>query len=616
MTTKFFEQLSSNLNELFKNNEEYNVIIEVGQEPNIHTFKVHSNILSSRCLYFKDKLAAITYNDNNMKVIKQANVSIEVFDIIIKYIYNGIISLETVDASVIFELLIASSEFGLAELIKQIQLFLIENHTSWLRLNFSLIYQAVLKSNNLKDLQQFYENIIDKHPNIIFDSDDFPALSENILIYILKLDNLQMNEGKIWDYVIKWGIARNPSLPPKLDQWSEVHFLALKNSLQNCLPLIRYFQTSGEDIFDKVRPYRKILEPTLWEDIMLKFMAPNRNITSNVLPPRINITIVDNSTSEIESKLGTRSIMGRNDESFVDLMEIEPNVASALNNSGITYLKMKKFNESFTDLNKLLEIEPDEAFALRIRGVTYRIEESHLFLSIKIVSPDIFECHQGFDLANFDNPQYPLSEVLQFKILKNETYGAFKAMVAQKFGILSDQIRFWNFIKRPNETIRPEIPIVDNFLTMTMENFHKKYARIQDEQDELKLFLNVMDKPFNTQAWFPQDSFIMISVKYFNPDSQSLKGLCHLYIKGFNKVGDIIPILCKAKGFPPHTPVKIYEEIKPNMIVMMNPKHSFDQSEIQNGDIICFQKALTEEESLNALLLFLSMDPLKLWLQQ
>ncbi|RIB30732.1 hypothetical protein C2G38_2026600 [Gigaspora rosea] len=453
MTTKLFEQLSSSLNELLKNNEEYNVIIEVGQEPNIHTFK---------------------YNDNNLKIIKQANVSIEVFDVIIKYIYNGIISLETIDASDIFKLLIASSEFGLEELIKHIQLFLIENHTSWLHLNFSFIYQASLKNNNLKDLQQFYTNIIEKNPIIIFDSDDFPDLSENILIDILKLENLQMNEGKIWDYVIKWGIAQNPSLPLKLDQWSEMHFLALKNSLQNCFPLIRYFQISGEDIFDKVRPYRKILDPILWEDIMLKFMTPNKNITSHILPPRINITIADNCTdnctSEIESKLTTRNIMGRNEESFVDLMEIEPNFASALNNRGITYLKMKTFNESFADLNKLLEIEPDEAFALRIRGVTYRIEESHLFLSFKIATQDTFMCHQGFDLAYFD-------KVSQFKILKSETYGAFKAMIAQKFGILVEKISFWIFTNRQNKTVRPDTPIVDKFLTLTMEQVHKKHAK-------------------------------------------------------------------------------------------------------------------------------------------
>ncbi|RIB29192.1 hypothetical protein C2G38_1211238 [Gigaspora rosea] len=129
MTVNFFEQLSSNLNQLLKNSNEYNVIIEVGQVPDIQAFK-------------------------------QPNISIEVFNIIIKYIYCGSISLENINASVIFELLIASNEFRLEELIKHVQSFLLENKTSWLRLNFSRVYQASFKDNNLKDLQQFCANII------------------------------------------------------------------------------------------------------------------------------------------------------------------------------------------------------------------------------------------------------------------------------------------------------------------------------------------------------------------------------------------------------------------------------------------------------------------------
>ncbi|RIB15923.1 hypothetical protein C2G38_2191317 [Gigaspora rosea] len=393
MTVNFFERLSSDLSQLLKNSNEYNVIIEVGQGPDIQVFKVHSNILNSRCLYFKDKLDAITYNNNNVKIIKQPNISIEVFNIIIKYIYCGSISLENINASVIFELLIASNEFRLEELIKHVQSILLENNASWLRLNFSRVYKASFKDNNLKDLQQFCANIIAKHPNIILDSDEFLSIPENILIFILKLDNLQMDEGKIWDYTIKWGIAQNPSLPPNHDQWSDEHFSALKSSLRDCLPLIRYFQIPGEDVFNKVRPYQKILDPNLWADIMLKFMAPNSPITSRILPPRVNlpstlpsrdsnISIVDNDLPEIESNKASElkksgdSYPSRDSNISIvdnDLSEIESNKASELRKSGDSYRKMGKYKESITDLTKSLEIKPDDAFALRSRGESYRM---------------------------------------------------------------------------------------------------------------------------------------------------------------------------------------------------------------------------------------------------
>ncbi|RIB16238.1 hypothetical protein C2G38_1526351 [Gigaspora rosea] len=162
-----------------------------------------------------------------------------------------------------------------------------------------------------------------------------------MLIFILKLDNLQMDEGKIWDYIINWGIAQNPSLPLNPDQWSDEHFLALKSSLQNCLPLIRYFQISGEDIFEKVRPYQKILDQTLWADIMLKFMAPNKAIsTSNVLTPRKNLT----------TTLPFRDIADKG------ITEIESNRASELRKSGKAYRIMGKYEESLIDLTKSLEI--------------------------------------------------------------------------------------------------------------------------------------------------------------------------------------------------------------------------------------------------------------------
>ncbi|CAG8827774.1 8600_t:CDS:2, partial [Racocetra persica] len=120
-----------------------------------------------------------------------------------------------------------------------------------------------------------------------------------------------------------------------------------------------------------------------------------------------------------------------------------------------------------------------------------------------------------------------------------------------------------------------------------MEEIHTKMS---PRSNELKLFL---------EAWFPtmkENPPIPIFIKYFNPNAQSLEGVCHLYVRKFGKVGDILKILCEKKKFPPHTPLNIYEEIKPHMIKEMKPELTFQQSEIQDGDIICFQKALTEQE--------------------
>ncbi|RIB14454.1 hypothetical protein C2G38_2040175 [Gigaspora rosea] len=97
-----------------------------------------------------------------------------------------------------------------------------------------------------------------------------------------------MDEGKILDQVIKWGIAKNHDLDPDPARWSDANFSTLKTTLRNCLPHIRYFHISSEDVIDKLYPYQKIVEPSLWKDIFIKNLdVQNRYITSSILPPRV-----------------------------------------------------------------------------------------------------------------------------------------------------------------------------------------------------------------------------------------------------------------------------------------------------------------------------------------
>ncbi|RIB27902.1 hypothetical protein C2G38_2060788 [Gigaspora rosea] len=213
------------------------------------------------------------------------------FNAIIKYIYSGVISLKNYEASAIFDLLITINEFMLPELVSHFQHILINNNTTWLRLNFSRVYQISFQNENLIDLQKFCNDVIVKHPRMIFDSDDFINLQENALIALLKNDDLQMDESEIWDKVILWGKAKTPNLPPKIGEWNHDNFKSLKSTLQNCLSHIRYFQVSGEDVLKKIKPYRYILEDYIWDDIISKLIAPNMPITSPILPPRKKVMV-------------------------------------------------------------------------------------------------------------------------------------------------------------------------------------------------------------------------------------------------------------------------------------------------------------------------------------
>ncbi|RHZ59361.1 hypothetical protein Glove_364g24 [Diversispora epigaea] len=286
MSLKFFDKLSQNFIELLNDKDDYNVIIEV--ENKEKTFMAHSNILKYRSSYFQKELENVHPNENNIKIIIKSSISARIFDIILKYIYGGIVNLENVETGIIFDLMLVANEFELDELSKELETILIKDKASWLKTHFSFIYYSTFIYNNLKDLENFCNDIVSKYPNIIFESSDFTSLQESALVSLLKQDDLQIEEIKIWDYVIKWGIARNFTLPTNLEEWTKENFLTLKTALQQCLPLIRYFHILNLEIFGKIRPYNKTLDKQLWEDInhQQHIVDPDRPVKSVTLSAR------------------------------------------------------------------------------------------------------------------------------------------------------------------------------------------------------------------------------------------------------------------------------------------------------------------------------------------
>ncbi|RHZ73582.1 hypothetical protein Glove_230g70 [Diversispora epigaea] len=191
------------------------------------------------------------------------------------------------DTRTMYDLMIVANELEFGELSQKLENHFIESKASWLRTYFTFVYHSIFKHNKFQNLEKFCNDIIIKHPSIIFESVEFTSLHESALVSILERDDLQMKESEIWDYVIKWGTAQNPTLPKKLEEWSDENFMTLKATLQRCLPLVRYFHISNSDIMDKIKPYKKILDKQLWNDWKQHLILPDRPIKSTILPPRL-----------------------------------------------------------------------------------------------------------------------------------------------------------------------------------------------------------------------------------------------------------------------------------------------------------------------------------------
>uniref|UniRef100_U9UMF4 TLDc domain-containing protein n=1 Tax=Rhizophagus irregularis (strain DAOM 181602 / DAOM 197198 / MUCL 43194) TaxID=747089 RepID=U9UMF4_RHIID len=110
-----------------------------------------------------------------------------------------------------------------------------------------------------------------------------------------------MKEIEVWEHVLKWGLAQNPTLLPDPNTWSDDDFKKMENTLQHCLSLIRFFSLSSKDFLQSVRPYKKLLKRQLYEDLLNSHLDPDSEPTNNISLPRnikndtiINSKIVNN----------------------------------------------------------------------------------------------------------------------------------------------------------------------------------------------------------------------------------------------------------------------------------------------------------------------------------
>uniref|UniRef100_U9TWA9 TLDc domain-containing protein n=1 Tax=Rhizophagus irregularis (strain DAOM 181602 / DAOM 197198 / MUCL 43194) TaxID=747089 RepID=U9TWA9_RHIID len=132
-----------------------------------------------------------------------------------------------------------------------------------------------------------------------------------------------MKEIEVWEYVLKWGLAQNSTLTQNPDTWSDDDFKTMKNTLQHCLPLIRFFCLSSKEIMQKVRPYQKLLSKQLYEDLICSYMDPDIVSTDSILLPRKikNNKIIDSKIVDFDIFLTILRWIDNNDSKFAHVRE-------------------------------------------------------------------------------------------------------------------------------------------------------------------------------------------------------------------------------------------------------------------------------------------------------
>ncbi|CAB4412256.1 unnamed protein product [Rhizophagus irregularis] len=128
-----------------------------------------------------------------------------------------------------------------------------------------------------------------------------------------------MKEIEVWEHVIKWGLAKNPTINSDPTTWSDEDFKSMENILQHCLSSIRFFSLSSKEFLQKVRPYKNLLKCQLYEDLVNSYMDPDSKPNENVLLPR-NIRFDEIINSNIVN-LNIVSVISR----WIDKVDINSN---------------------------------------------------------------------------------------------------------------------------------------------------------------------------------------------------------------------------------------------------------------------------------------------------
>ncbi|EXX70653.1 hypothetical protein RirG_085470 [Rhizophagus irregularis DAOM 197198w] len=263
-------ELTKNYEQLFKSKENYDVIIQVGEEPNVQEIYAHSIILCRQSNYFRSNLKE---KKDGKFIFNISNISPKILENIFRFLYCGKIDLSVESLDILTLLLTAANEFELESLVKHIQEFLIIK-----------FLDNTFNCENFEPIQNYCLQIICETPELLFGKNTFLRLSSQMIELILK-EKIKLDESEIWSNFIRWSCAQNPNVNQDPEKWTNDDIEVMKQTTHRLIPLIRFQDISSVDYYFKVYPYQDLLPIKLMKEIMQFYLVPGTKIISS-LPSR------------------------------------------------------------------------------------------------------------------------------------------------------------------------------------------------------------------------------------------------------------------------------------------------------------------------------------------
>jgi ubiquitin carboxyl-terminal hydrolase 7 len=185
-------------------------------------------------------------------------------------------------------------------------------------------------------------------------------------------------------------------------------------------------------------------------------------------------------------------------------------------------------------------------------------DEAHLFIGVKVITQETFKHHSGTDLTAFDsNPETAPAAPRFYKERRITPTHQIVSKIADDIGVPAKQVRLWVMVNRQNKTIRPDTPVMD--LRPSVEETFQRAAIQRDPSlrvwAEVAEEVNAEGEPVwptyqgQLNGVVVKNDLILLFLKCFDAEAQTLRGIGHVYISKEKKVEELVPTILKKMGW-------------------------------------------------------------------
>ncbi|GAB7360635.1 hypothetical protein MBLNU230_g0515t1 [Neophaeotheca triangularis] len=238
-------------------------------------------------------------------------------------------------------------------------------------------------------------------------------------------------------------------------------------------------------------------------------------------------------------------------------------------------------------------------------------EEAHLYMQVQVATEANFKAHNTTDIVpwGIEYDEEPAAPAI-YRLLRSMTVSDLTKYIAQQNNQDPELLRPWIMVNRQNGTIRPDNPLI--WPDLTLQEAADKFST---RNSGFRVFMEETVRNAQGEPVWPSEDIsvpsspvvngnmpqaakpIIIFIKHFDVDKQQLQGVGHIYMNPTDKVQDLATPILQLMGWEPGVVPQLFEEIKMTYVEAMKSKNTLAASEIQDGDIVCFQRHLSEAES-------------------